>query len=122
MSIQPILETKVKEAVSSVFQVDLPSVEFQPTRKDFEGDITIVVFPMLRFVKGNPAQIGEQIGTYLTEQVDEVAGYNVIKGFLNILISDKFYLEFFNTIKDKTNSPRPIPISLCIWGIYETTF
>ncbi len=83
MNIQAVLKTKVKEAVSSLFSVALPSVEFQPTRKDFEGDITVVVFPMLRFVKGNPVQIGEQIGNFLEEYVDAVSGFNVIKGFLN---------------------------------------
>ena len=100
MNIQNVLETKVKEAISSIFSVELPAVEFQPTRKDFEGDITIVVFPMLRFVKGNPVQIGEQIGTYLKEQVDEVSGFNVVKGFLNLIINDAFYLDFFNGIND----------------------
>ena len=100
MNIQTVLEKKVKEAISSLFSVDLPSVEFQPTRKDFEGDITVVVFPMLRFVKGNPVQIGEQIGSFLEEYVDAVSGFNVVKGFLNIIINDAFYLEFFKGIKD----------------------
>lgn len=100
MNIQSVLETKVKEAVATLFQIELPTVEFQPTRKDFEGDITVVVFPMLRFVKGNPVQIGEKIGTYLGAQVDEVSGFNVVKGFLNISISDGFYVNFFNAIKD----------------------
>lgn len=100
MNVQEVLTTKVKEAVNSIFNVELPSVEFQATRKDFEGDITAVVFPMLRFVKGNPEVIGKQIGEYLQENVDEVIGFNVIKGFLNIVISDGFYLDFFVSIKD----------------------
>ena len=103
MNIQNVLETKVKEAVSTLFSVELPNVEFQPTRKDFEGDVTIVVFPMLRVLKGNPVQIGEQIGQFLTDNVAEVSGFNVVKGFLNIVISDAFYLDFFNTIKDVAN-------------------
>ncbi|MEP2278522.1 arginine--tRNA ligase [Maribacter sp.] len=98
MNIQEVLSDKVKEAVKSIFDKELPNVEFQPTRKDFEGDITIVVFPMLRVVKGNPVQIGEQIGAYLEEHVAAVAGFNVIKGFLNIVINDGFYLDFFNSI------------------------
>jgi len=103
MSIQNIIESKVKEAVKSIFKVDLPVVEFQPTRKDFEGDITVVVFPMLRFVKGNPEQIGKQIGTFLEEQMGEISGFNVIKGFLNLIITDAFYLQFFNSIYDTEN-------------------
>jgi len=98
VNIQEVLSDKVKEAVKSIFDKELPNVEFQPTRKDFEGDITIVVFPMLRVVKGNPVQIGEQIGSYLQEHVEAVAGFNVIKGFLNIVIDDSYYLNFFNAI------------------------
>ncbi len=103
MNIQKVLETQVKEAVSSLFSVELPSVEFQPTRKDFEGDITVVVFAILRFVKGNPAQIGEQIGSYLKNEVDQVTDFNVVKGFLNLMVADSFYLEFFSSIKDEPN-------------------
>ncbi|EAR02087.1 arginine--tRNA ligase [Maribacter sp. HTCC2170] len=103
MSIQEILTTKVKEAISTVYKVDLPTVEFQPTRKDFEGDITVVVFPMLRFVKGNPAVLGNQIGEYLMEHVEDVSGFNVVKGFLNIVISDSHYIEFFKSIKKIKN-------------------
>ncbi|WP_419213914.1 arginine--tRNA ligase [Maribacter sp. X9] len=103
MNIQEVLLYKVKEAVQSIYGKELPTVEFQPTRKDFEGDVTVVVFPMLRYVKGNPVQIGEQIGAYLKEHVAEVSEYNVIKGFLNLVIGDVFYLNFFNEIKEAKN-------------------
>lgn len=100
MNIQEVLAQKVKEAVSSIFKVDLPSVEFQPTRKDFAGDITAVIFPMLRFVKGNPVQIGEQIGQFLKDQVNEVTDFNVVKGFLNITLGNEYYLNFFTGVRD----------------------
>ncbi len=103
MNIQNTLDTEVKKAVLSLFEVELPSVEFQPTRKDFEGDITVVVFPMLRFVKRNPAQIGEQIGQFLVDAVAEVTAFNVVKGFLNIVVSDAYYLDFFNGIRLQEN-------------------
>ena len=103
MNIKEVLTTKVKEAVSSLFDVALPSVEFQPTRKDFEGDITAVIFPMLRFVKGNPEVIGKQIGAFLQENVEEVSSFNVVKGFLNIVIEDTFYLNFFRSIKQEVD-------------------
>ncbi|USD25976.1 arginine--tRNA ligase [Flagellimonas marinaquae] len=98
MSLQNDLTQNVIEAVKQLYQVELPTVEFQPTRKDFEGDITVVVFPMLRYVKGNPVQIGTKIGEYLVEQVDEVSKCNVVQGFLNIVIEESYYLNFFNTI------------------------
>ncbi|KAB5484729.1 arginine--tRNA ligase [Muricauda hadalis] len=103
MSLQNDLTQKVIEAVKELYQVDLPTVEFQPTRKDFEGDITVVVFPMLRYVKGNPAQIAAQIGDYLQEHVAEVTKCNVVQGFLNIVIADSYYLNFFNSIKDEVD-------------------
>ncbi|MAU16451.1 MAG: arginine--tRNA ligase [Muricauda sp.] len=103
MSLQNDLTQKVIEAVKQLYQVDLPTVEFQPTRKDFEGDITVVVFPMLRHVKGNPVQIGTQIGEYLVEHVDEVSKCNVVQGFLNIVIEDSYYLDFFNSVADETD-------------------
>lgn len=103
MSIKSVLDTKVKEAIRSIFDAELSTVEFQPTRKDFDGDITVVVFPMLRVVKGNPVQIGEQIGTFLKDHVDAIVDFNVVKGFLNLVVSDTFYIDFFTGIKDKVN-------------------
>ena len=103
MKLQDTLELHVKAAVKELFQADLESVEFQATRKEFAGDITVVVFPMLRVVKGNPVVIGEQIGQYLKDNVELVKGFNVVKGFLNIEIDDSYYIDFFNTIKVQTN-------------------
>jgi len=100
MSLQETLLNYVKQAVKSDFSVDLETVEFQATRKEFAGDITVVVFPMLRVIKGNPVQIGETIGNYLVEHVEDVKAFNVVKGFLNIEVSDRFYIQFFNAIKD----------------------
>ncbi|WP_422348854.1 arginine--tRNA ligase [Flagellimonas sp.] len=101
MSLQKVISQSVIKAVGELYQVELPTVEFQPTRKDFEGDITVVVFPMLRFVKGNPVEIGNKIGEYLQEHVNEVAKFNVVKGFLNLVVEDGYYLDFFNSIVDQ---------------------
>ncbi|MCG2459863.1 arginine--tRNA ligase [Flavobacteriaceae bacterium F89] len=98
MQIQDTLLTHIKTAVAALYGVELDTVEFQPTRKDFEGDITVVVFPMLRIIKGNPAQIGEQIGQYLMGSVENIVGFNVVKGFLNLVVSDTYYLDFFRLI------------------------
>ena len=103
MNIQTRLEAKVKEGFFTLFETTLPTVEFQTTRKDFEGDITIVVFPMLRYKNGNPAKIGEILGEYLVEKIQEVIAYNVVKGFLNLVIDDRIYLESFNAIHSQDN-------------------
>ena len=99
MTLQQTLETQIKTAVEKLYGATLESVELQTTRKDFEGDITAVVFPMLRVVKGNPVQIGEAIGDYLVENVEEVEKFNVVQGFLNIVLSDSYYLKFFNSVE-----------------------
>ncbi len=96
MELQQLLEKEVIAAVKELFNADLPSVEFQPTRKDFEGDVTVVVFPMLRVVKGNPVEIGNKVGEYLQKNVAEITKFNVVKGFLNLVVSNSYYLEFFN--------------------------
>ena len=88
MNLSDKLTKAVKDAVQELFSATLESVEIQPTRKDFEGDLTVVVFPILRVAKGNPAVIGEQIGTYVKENLDEIADFNVVKGFLNLVISN----------------------------------
>ena len=99
MSLQNTLTTHVQQAVNSLYNANLETVDFQPTRKEFPGDITVVVFSMLRAVKGNPVQIGEAIGNYLVEQVEEVKAFNVVKGFLNLEISQAYYIKAFNGFK-----------------------
>lgn len=98
MHLQKTLTTKVQQAVQSLFGIDIEKVEFQATRRDFEGDITVVIFPLLKVIKGNPVQIGNAIGEYLTENSQEVARFNVVSGFLNIVIADDYYLNYFNQI------------------------
>jgi arginyl-tRNA synthetase len=100
MNLQNTLSKKVKQAISQLYNTSLETVEFQATRKEFDGDITIVVFPMLRLVKGNPVEIGNAIGTYLLESISEIKSYNVEKGFLNLVLSDAYFLNFFNEVSD----------------------
>ncbi|WP_290831685.1 arginine--tRNA ligase, partial [Flavobacterium sp.] len=99
MSLQEILNPSIKEAVQKTFDVTIEKIEFQATRKDFEGDITMVIFPLLKIIKGNPVEIGTKIGNYLVENVPQVEKFNVVAGFLNIVISDAFYVNFFNEIQ-----------------------
>ena len=99
MSLQELLSVPIQNAVEQLFQISLERVEFQSTKKDFEGDITMVVFPLVKQIKGNPVEIGTKIGEYLVENVAEVTKFNVVAGFLNVVISDKYYLEYFNSIK-----------------------
>ena len=104
--VHSILDPIVKEGLKSIYGVDVESLEFQETRKDFEGDVTLVVFPLLRQIKGNPAAIAESIGNYLVENADEVESFNVIKGFLNLVISDQYYLDYFSGLKKNEDFGR----------------
>ncbi len=109
MNIHETVVKAVQDAVKELFQATLANVEIQPTRKDFEGDVTVVVFPMLRVVKGNPAVIGERIGNYLKDNIDQIADFNVVKGFLNLVIADSYYLDFFASISsDSDFGKKPV--------------
>lgn len=111
MNIQELIISKVKEAVATIFEKELESVELQTTRKEFEGDLTVVIFPMLRTIKGNPQLIGEEIGAYLELKMDQVIRFNMVKGFLNLVISETYFLDFFNGIRTQAHygyvSPEP---------------
>ena len=100
MTLTQILTPSIEKAIQALFEVAIDKVEFQSTRKEFEGDITMVIFPLLKVVKSNPVELGNKIGNYLVENVPEVSRFNVVSGFLNIVISDEYYLNFFNEIKD----------------------
>ncbi|RKT00062.1 arginine--tRNA ligase [Flavobacterium sp. 123] len=111
MNLQEILIPNIKKAVLELFDVTIDKVEFQVTRKEFEGDTTMVIFPLLKIIKSNPVELGNKIGNYLVENVAEVARFNVVSGFLNIVISDTYYFNFFSKIKDDTRfgfvTPNP---------------
>ena len=103
MTLSQILTPQIEKAVLALFEVTIDKVEFQATRKEFEGDITMVIFPLLKVIKSNPVELGNKIGNYLVENVPEVEKFNVVSGFLNIVIADQHYLDFFTEIKDKEN-------------------
>jgi arginyl-tRNA synthetase len=111
MTLSQLLTPSIEKAIQSLFDVAIDKIEFQSTRKEFEGDITMVIFPLLKVIKSNPVELGNKIGTYLVENISEVKTYNVVSGFLNIVISDEYYLKFFNEIKDNAKfgfvTPNP---------------
>lgn len=95
-----ILREKIKEAVKALFNNDIADdlIQIQETKKDFTGDFTFIVFPLLRYSKNTPEQTGEDIGRYLVENFPSVAGYNVKKGFLNIVLSDRWWMDYFTQL------------------------
>ena len=98
MTLQESLSQHIKQAFVTLYNTPLETVEFQSTRKDFEGDITVVTFSMLRTLKMNPVDLGKDLGEYLCEHVNDVVRFNVVKGFLNLVLSDTYFMEFFQTV------------------------
>lgn len=105
MNIECLLTQKVIEAVKECYGVetDADKVQLQPTRKEFAGDLTVVVFPFTRLSKKSPEETGKELGEYLKGHIDEIKDYNVVKGFLNIEISSAYWLELLN---EMTEDPR----------------
>lgn len=110
-NLQDNLKKYTQKAATEIFGVSLENVEIQQTKKEFDGDLTIVIFPMLRQIKGNPQQIGEQIGAFLQKNMEEVVSFNVIKGFLNLVISDSYYIDFLKDIKNTSDFGLAKPAS-----------
>ncbi len=97
--IETILAEKAAEAISQLFNKypDPSMVTVQKTRPEFEGDLTIVVFPLTRFSGKSPEETGRAIGDRLQQNVDFITSFNVVKGFLNLVISDDYWLDFFSS-------------------------
>lgn len=98
MNLEVQMGPAVAEAISKLYGTELPETQlnFQKTRKEFPGEITLVTFPLLRVSKKKPEETGEEIGSYLVEHHDWVAGFNVVKGFLNLELEDSIWLDFFS--------------------------
>lgn len=112
MNIEVKIQEAVAKAIHALYAQDISSdqVQVQNTRKDLEGDLTIVVFPFLRISKKSPEATAEDLGKFLMEHVDLVHSFNVIKGFLNLIISDNYWLETLSEAYSNTG-----------FGLKETT-
>jgi arginyl-tRNA synthetase len=95
-----IIQEGVVKAVKDIYGGDISSqtVNLTQTRREFEGDFTVVVFPFTKIARKKPDEIGQEIGAYLREQLEEVADFNVIKGFLNLSLSDVFWQSFLQHV------------------------
>jgi len=113
-----VLKGKIKEAIRNIYNCEVADalIQLQETRKDFKGDFTLVVFPLLRFSKNTPEKTAETIAIYLMENFSPVSGFNVIKGFLNLEISNGWWIENFgkmavendHLMKCKVSDPETI--------------
>lgn len=95
MTIETTIVQNIQKALSALYQTEISAdkIVIQETRKEFEGQVTAVTFPFTKFSKKTPEQTGAEIGEYLRAAVPEVESFNVIKGFLNISITDEYWIE-----------------------------
>jgi arginyl-tRNA synthetase len=93
------IQQNVQKFAIAQHGTQIDAVEIQPTKKDHDGDLTVVVFPLLRFIKSKPADLADALGTYLEYQIEEIKAYHVIQGFLNLIIDDVYYLSFLSDIQ-----------------------
>ncbi|WP_270581318.1 arginine--tRNA ligase [Butyricimonas virosa] len=100
MTIEKMLTQQVLEAVKACYGVELTEkdVQLQETRKEFAGDLTVVVFPFTRYSRKSPEKTAKELGEYLKQNIEEVETYNVIKGFLNVVISSAYWIEVLNDV------------------------
>ena len=107
-----MLHEKLKDTLVQIFQsqyqltINRESISFQQTRPEFEGDLTLVVFPFTKHTGKNPVQLATEIGEQMLHQLAEVSAFNVVKGFLNLVISDTYWLDFFAKNHLQTNFGR----------------
>lgn len=95
--------------IKETFGVVVPQFDFQATRKEFDGDITLVVFSLLKFIKVNPVQLSNQIGEFLKSHSKWVIEFNVVKGFLNLSIQDNYYIQSMNRISKIQHYGHKVP-------------
>ena len=103
MNIESTLKSIAITAINDLYKINIATVEIQPTRSDFEGDLTIVVFPLLKSIKTSPMELANKLGEYIVGAENSFTSFNVVSGFLNIVVSDEYYLNQFNSIKEKSD-------------------
>ena len=102
MNIEALIGQDVRNALKSLYEaeIEVNSVQIQLTKKEFEGDLTVVVFPFTKFSRKGPEQTGSDIGEFLIKNVTEISKYNVVKGFLNLVISSSYWMELLKEISE----------------------
>lgn len=114
------IEEKTISALQSLYNLVVESVELPQTRKEFEGDLTIVVFPYLRNSKKGPEQTAQEIGEYLKQNIQEINDFNVVKGFLNLVVSDDYWMSQLEEISKKEDYGKGEPNSNCTLVEYSS--
>jgi arginyl-tRNA synthetase len=103
MKAEQLLFESVKSGLKTLYGLDTKTISFQKTRKEFEGDFTLVTFPYTKETKKSPEQLANELGDFLLANNSQIKAFNVVKGFLNISLSSGFWLNFFETVKSNSS-------------------
>ena len=98
MNLDLTLRTEIQKAVTALFNQSVDQVQLQPTNAEFEGSHTLVCFPIAKISKKGPEETARLIGEYLQTNSGIVSRFNVVKGFLNLVISDAVWVQVFESI------------------------
>ena len=106
---EKLLFDAVQKGLKALYNLDSNNISFQKTRKEFAGDFTLVTFPFTKDTKKSPEQLGQELGKFLSDNVTDVEAFNVVKGFLNISLSDAFWFSYFKSIasQDQLGFKKP---------------
>src|SRR5688572_20230711 len=103
MNLDLVLRAEIEKAVLSLFNQPASNIQLQPTNQEFEGSHTLVCFPLTKLSKKGPEETARLVGDHLTSHSRVVSKYNVIKGFLNLEVSDQTWIEVFQSIYSNKN-------------------
>ena len=110
MSLEQTIALHVSNAVEQLYGINTEpdSIQIQKTKKEFRGNITVVVFPFVKTARKAPQAVGEEIGAYLVEHTPEVSEYQAVQGFLNLTVSTSYWLETLQHIcRDDNYGTQP---------------
>jgi arginyl-tRNA synthetase len=116
MNLELIIENRVRDAINALYSYNPEKgfIQIQATRKEFEGDLTVVIFPLLRISKKSPETTGNEIGEFIKSKSAEIDKFNVVKGFLNLKLSNDFWLSALNEALGNKNFGTAAESGKCV--------
>lgn len=98
MDLKKLIEENICNYIVSNYELKVSYIEIQSTRKEYKGDITVVIFPLIKLLKKSPLDLGSEIGDHLLSEIKLIENYNVIHGFLNLNISNNYYIQLLKKV------------------------
>ena len=100
MEVENILKKKIEEYLSKKYSISKTKIEILKTRKEFKGDYTVILFPLIPLVKKKPVEFGDELGNFIKENESFIQEFNIVQGFLNLIFIDSFLIDILGKILD----------------------